>query len=231
MTGSDIRGLLAQSPLFEGLPQPLLDDVLQAVSLRMMSAKASLFHQGDLPKEFILLGKGVVKVWQIRSGGEPTTIRVMTPGDIIGGVAVFRQIPFPATATAVTDCILLVWSATRINDLMERYPVIRTNALNFVGQRTEELVHRLGEMATERVEQRVARTLLRLGDRTGRTVPEGTEIGYPLSRQDIAEIAGTDLYSVSRVLRDWTRRGVVASGRLRVVLRDRHGLERIAEGR
>ncbi len=230
MSASTIRELLAQSPLFAGLPQASLDGVLQSVNSRMVPAKAVLFHQGDLAKEFIVLGKGIVKVWQTRPSGDPTTIRIMGPGDIIGGVAVFRRIPFPATATAITECILLSWAAARMNELMERYPAIRANALDFVGQRTEELVHRLGEMATERVEQRIARTLLRLADQTGRAVPEGTEIGYRLSRQDIAEIAGTDLYGVSRVLRDWAGHGLVATGRLRVVVRKRRRLEQIADG-
>lgn len=228
MIGSGVRELLAQSPLFAGLPQPSLDDVFQAVNLRMLPAKTVLFHQGDAPKELIVLGNGIVKVWQMRSGGDPATIHMLGPGDLVGAVAVFRQTPFPATATAVTDCILLSWTAARTNELMERYPAIRANALDYVGARTEELVHRLGEMATEQVEQRVARALLRLADQTGRAAPEGTEIGYPLSRQDIAEIVGTDLYVVSRVLRSWAARGLVATGRLRVVLCNRPQLEKIA---
>lgn len=228
MSESDVRGLLAQSSLFAGLPQPALDDLLQAVSLRMMQAKAVLFHQGDPAKELIVLGKGIVRVGQMRSGGDPATIHILGPGDLVGAVAVFRKIPFPATATAVVDCILLSWAAARANELMDQYPQIRANALDYVGQRTEDLVHRLGEMVTERVEQRIARALLRLADQTGREAPEGIEIGYSLSRQDIAEIVGTDLYGVSRVLRDWAARGLVVAGRLRVVLRNREHLERIA---
>jgi len=228
MSESDVHGLLAQSPLFTGLPRAALNDVLQAVNLRIVPAKAILFHQGDEAKELIVLGKGIVKVWQTRSGGDPATIHILGPGDLVGAVAAFRRIPFPATATAVVDCILLSWAATRANELMDRHPAIRANALDYVGQRTEDLVHRLGEMATERVEQRIARALLRLADQTGREAPGGIEIGYPLSRQDIAEMVGTDLYGVSRVLRDWAARGLVVAGRLKVVVRNRHHLEQIA---
>jgi len=119
MSESGVRELLTQSPLFAGLPQPSLDDVLQAVNLRMLPAKTVLFHQGDAPKELIVLGKGIVKVWQMRAGGDPATIHMLGPGDLVGAVAVFRQIPFPATATAVTDCILLSWAAARTNELMD----------------------------------------------------------------------------------------------------------------
>jgi len=46
------------------------------------------------------------------------------------------------------------------------------------------------------------------------------EINFPLSRQDIAEMTGSTLYTVSRTLREWERQGLVVSGRQRVVLRD-----------
>ncbi|HWX48178.1 MAG TPA: Crp/Fnr family transcriptional regulator [Roseomonas sp.] len=223
-----VRELLVQSPLVADLSPPALDDVLQALSVRMVAAKTMLFHQGDLPTELIVLGKGIVKVWQMRAGGTPATLHMLGPGDLVGAVAVFRRIPFPASATAFTECILLSWTAARANELMEQYPAIRTNALDYVGRRAEELAHRLGEMATERVEQRIARTLLRLAGQTGVAASEGIEIGYPLSRQDIAEIVGTDLYGVSRVLRNWAKQGLVETGRLRVVLRNRQRLEQIA---
>jgi CRP-like cAMP-binding protein len=194
-----------------------------------VSAKTVLFHQGEPAQELIALGEGIVKVWQTGGSGDATTIHILGPGDMVGAVAVFRRVPYPATATAITDCHILAWPGSWALALMERYPVIRANALDFVGRRTEELANRLREMATERVDQRVARTLLRLADQTGHATPAGVEIGYPLSRQDIAEIAGTDLYTVSRILRRWAIQGFVSANRLHVVLLDRGGLKRISQ--
>jgi CRP/FNR family transcriptional regulator, nitrogen oxide reductase regulator len=230
MTGSDIRELLARCPLFRASTEALVLEVLHSANLRMFPAKAVLFRQGEPAQELIILGKGIVKIWQMSGSGEATTIHIMGPGDMIGAVPVFRQIPYPVTASTVTDCIILSWQTAWILALMERYPAIRANALDFVGRHAEELVNRLREMATERVDQRIARALLRLADQTGRAVAEGIEIGYPLSRQDVAEIVGTDLYSVSRVLRSWAARGLISASRLRVALLDRAGLERIAHG-
>ncbi|MBO1074691.1 Crp/Fnr family transcriptional regulator [Roseomonas marmotae] len=228
MSESNVHELLVRNPLFAGLPQTALDEVLLTSKLRMIPAKTVLYHQGDTPNELIALGKGIVKVWQMRNGGAIATIHVLGPGDLVGDIAVFRHVPLPATATAITDCILLSWAAARTHELIERYPTIGANALGYVSRRSEELAQRLCEMATERVEQRIARALLRLADQIGLAAPEGVEIGYPLSRQDIAEIVGTDLYVVSRVLHDWAERGVIVTGRLRVVLCDRQRIEQIA---
>jgi CRP-like cAMP-binding protein len=84
-------------------------------------------------------------------------------------------------------------------------------------------------MSTEEVERRVARALLRLANQAGRKVDRGIEIDFPISRQNIAEMKGTTLHTVSRILSAWEQAGVVESGRQRVILRDAHRLMTIAE--
>ena len=192
--------------------------------------KPVLFHQGDAPAQLIVVGKGFVKMGQVSGRGEASIIRIMEPGDVIGCVAVFRRTPYPATATTLMDSVLLSWPATWILDLLDHYPEMRANALDIVGGRAEELVQGLHGMATARVERRIARVLLRLAERTGQAAPEGTEIGFPLSRQEIAEMVGTDVFGVSRVLRRWADQRLVIADRLRVVLLDPRHLTRIADG-
>jgi CRP-like cAMP-binding protein len=82
---------------------------------------------------------------------------------------------------------------------------------------------------TERVERRVARALLRLVHDAGRRVEGGVEVAFPVSRQDIAEMTGTTLYTVSRLLSAWEERGIVRSGRRRIVLIKPDALVAIAE--
>ena len=87
------------------------------------------------------------------------------------------------------------------------------------------------EMVTEQVTQRVAHTLLRLVNQTGRKTAEGIEIDFPISRQDIGEMTGTTLHTVSRLLSAWEDRAIVRSGRQRIVVTDPHRLMLIAENR
>ena len=65
--------------------------------------------------------------------------------------------------------------------------------------------------------------------RPGRKVEQGVEIDFPISRQDIAEMTGTTLHTVSRTLSAWEQQGLVESGRQRIVLRDPHRLFTLAE--
>ena len=102
--------------------------------------------------------------------------------------------------------------------LVAKFPALATNTLQTVGGRLQESFARVVEMSTEQVEQRVAHTLMRLATQSGRKVERGVEIDFPISRQDIAQMTGTTLHTVSRILSGWEQAGLIESGRQRIVL-------------
>jgi CRP/FNR family transcriptional regulator, nitrogen oxide reductase regulator len=101
--------------------------------------------------------------------------------------------------------------------------------LQTVGARLQESHTRVIEMSTQQVERRVAHALLRLAKQAGRKAERGVEIDFPISRQDIAEMTGSTLHTVSRTLSAWEQQGLIESGRQRIVLRDPHRLFQLAE--
>jgi CRP/FNR family transcriptional regulator, nitrogen oxide reductase regulator len=102
-------------------------------------------------------------------------------------------------------------------------------SMRIMGRRMTELQERLREMQTEQVERRIAHTLGRLVVQAGRRTREGIEIDFPISRQDLAEMTGTTLHTVSRTLSKWEGSGIVAGGRQKVVILQPHALVSIAE--
>ncbi len=76
----------------------------------------------------------------------------------------------------------------------------------------------------------MARAILRLVDQSGEQTDEGIVINFPITRQDIAEMTGTTLHTVSRLLSAWRDKGVVKSGRKRIVVCAMDDLIRLAEG-
>ena len=230
MSQQDDVDFLGHTQLFGGLAPAALWAVAAVATPRLVRAGQAVFLQGGEPTHLHLMAKGWVKIGQVTGNGAPLTIRVMEPGDVPGCVAVFRRIPYPATATAIVDSRLLAWSWARASELLERHPRIAANAVEVVGIHTEEMLHRMQEFATGAVEHRIARTLLRLSAQAGRRVGAGVEIDFPLSRQDIAEMVGSTLYTVSRTLREWERQGLIVSGRQRVVVRDPARLGEISAG-
>ena len=112
---------------------------------------------------------------------------------------------------------------------MERFPRIAINGLRLVSQRWHEVEERYRELATERVERRIAQTLLRLVRQVGRRVENGVLIDLPLTRQDLADMTGTTHYTVSRILSQWEQEKLIETGRGRVLICYPHGLAHIAE--
>jgi CRP/FNR family transcriptional regulator, nitrogen oxide reductase regulator len=84
-------------------------------------------------------------------------------------------------------------------------------------------------MSTQQVEKRIAHRLLRLVKQSGRKVEHGVEIDFPISRQDIAQMTGTTLHTVSRTLSSWENKGLVESSRQKIVVREPHKLFMLAE--
>jgi CRP-like cAMP-binding protein len=117
-----------------------------------------------------------------------------------------------------------------MKQLMLKNPRLALNGLEMIAGRFVLLQERFSEMATSQVEQRVARTLLRLVRQFGKRVAVGVLIDIPLSRQNLAEMTGTNLYNVSRILSKWERAGLVQSRRERITLCKAHELVVIGEG-
>jgi CRP-like cAMP-binding protein len=137
---------------------------------------------------------------------------------------------YPATANAVVDSVSLVWPTAIWPRLSLAYPSLVTNTLRTVGSRLQDAHTRVVEMSTEQVERRIAHALLRLAEQSGRSVNGGILIDFPISRQDVAEMTGATLHTVSRVLSAWEEKGLVESGRQKITLTDPDRLSRLAEG-
>jgi CRP-like cAMP-binding protein len=223
------RSRLKDLAAFADMPASEVDDILRAAQIRRVAKGSALFEQDDPARAFFVLVEGRLKVTQLTPDGQQVVIRYIGPGEMFGCVAVSGQSSYPGTATAVGDSLALAWAANAAGDLIEHHPKFGARILRSIGGRVREAHTRLREMATERVERRVARTLLRLAHEAGRRTENGVEIDMPLSRQDVAEMTGTTLYTVSRILSAWENDGIVESGRQHIVIRTPDALVKIAE--
>lgn len=220
---------LSQVQLFIGLTTKELNRVIQETVTRELVTDEFLFHEEDTASHIYYLIRGRIKLSQLTLEGKQIILRYIAPGDTFGVVAVISNIPYPVSAQAITQCQLLSWDTESMNRLIELSPIIASNALKILANQVNHFQKRIKELSTERVERRIARTLLRLARQTGKPISEGILIDLPLSRQDLAEMTGTTLYTVSRTLSQWESLGLIKSTREQVVICYPHGLVSIAE--
>lgn len=228
-SSSTPASLLARIPPFRGLAATELEAVSLAATVRRIQRQAFFFRQGDPASVFYILLEGQVRLTEVTPEGHQLLIRFVSPGEAIGIIAALQNSTYPLTAQAVEDCRVLAWDGPTLERLMERIPRIAINGLRLVSQRWHELEERYRELATERVERRIAQTLLRLLRQVGRRVEGGILIDLPLSRQDLAEMTSTTLYTVSRTLSRWEQKQLIETRRERLLVRYPHGLAMIAE--
>jgi len=215
--------------LFSGIAPETHAEILsrgQRVSCRSGEA---LFHEGDPALRCYLVLTSRLKLSKLHEQGKEALIRYINPGEVAAAIAVFQEKDYPVTATAVGAVEAVGWNKQIMLALMLKHAPLAVNLLRFVVDRIDELQARYLGLYAEQVEQRVARALLRLMRQSGRKTREGIRIDFPLSRQELADYTGTTLYTVSRILSSWQKKGWITSGRERIVVTDAHALVAFSE--
>lgn len=218
------------SQLFRGLAPEAVAEALRAAVRRPLAAGEVLFLEGEPVEALFVVESGVLRLVQHTADGQEVIVRTLGAGEIVAAVALLDKRSYPVSAIGQTACRMLSWPRDRILALAARHPLLRANALGAIADRMQDSLSRIRELAKETVAQRVARSLVRLVRDHGRAVPEGSLIDQPLSRQELADMAGVSMYTASRLLAAWSREGIVDSSRRRIVVRSSARLADIASG-
>ena len=221
--------IFAQATVFAGLGQA----DLEAISARFLPHRRqrddALLLEGDPAEVYYLIAEGQVKIVQTSPEGSEVILHLLGPGELVGALPNLNDGTYPASAIALGEVLVYAISPREFEAILQRHPRVAVNLLHFAAGKLRAAHDRLRELATERVERRIARTLTRLASQIGRKTERGVLLDATLSRQDLAELSGTSLFTVSRTLKEWERQGLLEAGRERIVLLDTHGLMSLAD--
>lgn len=219
-----------QAPVFRGLSAAAQADVLAHARRRQVGRRELLARQGEPADRFYVVESGTLKLTQVTADGREVLVRFVGPWQPFGAVAALEGGHYPVTAQAVEPTRVYEWPRPVITELAARYPALRANLMQALADHMTDALARVRELATERVPQRLARALVRLAQQRGRQAEGGWLIEHPLTRQDLADLAGTTLYTASRILARWTAAEIVATVRGRLLIRQPEKLARLAAG-
>jgi CRP-like cAMP-binding protein len=218
-----------QSDLFIGMADSDSTAILnQGERIRSRPGEI-LFSQGDPARRCYLVLKGRLKLTTLHEQGKQAVIRYVGAGQLTAAVAVFKEKDYPVTAETIGPAEVVVWDRQVMVKLMLEYPQLAINTLKVVIDRLDDVQSRYLEINAEQVEQRIARALLRIMRHSGCKTDYGILIDFPVSRQELADYTGTTLYTVSRILSAWSRKGWIKSGREQITVTDPHALVAFAE--
>ena len=220
---------VAQCALFAKLSSDDLQAVIAAGRSYEVAQGEFFLQQGEESTMLYVITAGRVKLSQVTADGQQVIVAYFGPGEGLGIIMALNEQPYPLSAEAIEPCVAIGWRREVMLQLMAGNAQLALNGMHMVGQRFAQMQSRFQELATQRVERRVARALLRLVRQFGRRVDEGVLIDIAISREELAQMTGTNLYNVSRILSKWEQSGWIVSARKRIILKKSHELVALAE--
>lgn len=218
MNKNDSNSDAGNPGIFQELSHEELVEFLDSGRGNEIKAGSVLFSQGDPADKCYWVKHGRLKLSRVTEDGKEVTIRYVSKGELTAVITVLKKREYPVTARAMEHTELVEWELSTFLNLMERFPRITVNILTLVLNRLDDIQDRYTELCTEHVEQRIARTLLRFVETSGVKRSDGICIDFQLSRQDLAEYIGATLFTVSRTLSEWERKGWIKSERKKLII-------------
>ncbi len=215
----DIRVHVCQSELLQGLNPRQCNALLEIGGIHRAAAKTFLFNQGDQANRCYVILSGEIKLLMFTPEGNRVIIDIIGPGVHLGFFVALADKQYPISAETVEDSLLYVWDAAQMRKFMLGAPQLTMNILSALTDRVTCLQTKIQQLATKNVEQRIAHSLLSLAQNLGKKQDDGVLINMPLTHRDLAEMSGTNIYSVSRILHKWEAEDIIITGRKRVLLR------------
>jgi len=195
-----------------------------------VSPRAVIFRQGDASVAAYIVVSGQIRITVLSSRGTETTLDVLGPGDVFGIAGLAEGMARISNAVAARPTRLLEIPTEALHALMERHPAVFRDLLSSLMRRLSRSIQDQVAAGTQRVYGRVAQKLLALsagGDSTDgeRRVPCG------LSHEDLASMVGSTRATVTRVLQDMRRQGLLAvdADHRQLIIREADSLSALSE--
>ena len=213
--------------LFADVTPAEFEAIISAAREKRFARRETIFTEGDQVRQVTLLLSGFVKVTQMGVNGNEVILRLNGAGEIVGSYRVCTNCTHCSTAQAVQPCVALIWDAAVFERLQAKIPAFRRNSVRALEERLQEMEQRFREVSTEKVGSRLSSELVRISDRLRRSSEGMLEI--TLSRAELAQLTGTTLFTVSRLLCQWQNQGIVRIRRESVLVQDFAALSQISQ--
>ena len=219
MTTSELTALVRKlkPPFLADLPAPEVSTVLAASRQRRFLANSVITNQGHPASHIFMILSGGARSFFLTPGGQKLHMHSYPAGEMFGGMALLsRASDYLLSTEAVKDSHTLVWDHVKIRSLTERYPRLLDNALTIASDYLNVSIAAQVALSCHTARQRLAEVLVNLASGSGHRVSGGIELA--VRNDELAAAANITPFTVSRVMSEWQRGGVLAKRRGKVLL-------------
>lgn len=202
---------LREVPLLARLGEENLKVLAGNFHSRKYKRKEIIFHQGDDSKVLYVIMRGKVRIFSISPAGNETSIRIFSERDMIGEFAAIDGQPRSTTAEAVEDCALLEMEHTRFLRCIREMPELAMALIRLLVEKLRWTTAYAETIAQYDTAGRLLHTLLHYNEVLGNEIVAGKryELDLSMNQTDLASLVGARREWVNRILRDWSKRGLI----------------------
>lgn len=209
-------------PIFAELTERDLAALVEDFRLREYGRDELIFRQGDETTEIYVVLRGKVRIYKVSPGGEETTIAIFGPNDVIGEMAALDGLERSATGKALSGAALLAMTQERFVHHAQTIPGLSFALARLLSQKLRWTAAYAESIAQYDAAGRLLHLILINNERYGRAVEPGKRyvLDLDLTQSDLASMVGARREWVNRLLRDWTKRGLLEFDRGAITILD-----------
>lgn len=186
------------------------DDLLACAQVLEFERDEYVFRFGAPGRNVYVLESGRAKIYKLADNGREVILWFCFPGEVFGLAEAPRGTMREVYAQACTRVRVHVISRDQFSDFLESHPGTALQVIDLLSCRMRVLGDMLLNLVSDDVSSRVVKLLFRLAARYGRRSDEAIDLELPLTHQDMADMVGTTRQTVTTVLGELKRQGLLS---------------------
>ena len=205
----DEREVLRTVPIFSELSDEDITSLAKLASRKRYPKDTVVFFENEEGDFFFTILEGRIKVTILGDDGREVILSVLGPGDFFGEMALLDNEPRSATAIAVEESELLSLHRNDFQTVLNDNKSITSALIRVLSARLRLANHQISTLALLDVYGRVARVIVDMAREEGKRLRDGRIAFRRATHQEIANRIGTTRETVTRMLKDLERQGLI----------------------
>lgn len=217
---TDLRNpceLAREFPIFAELDEASRQSLQSRGITRRYQKGEALFDEGDACRGLFLIRSGAVKIYKLSESGREQILAILRAGDSVAELPLFDRAPYPASAAALEESVVLFIPLDRFDEEMARNPQLAVAIIRSLARRMRTLVELVADLSLRQVRQRLARLLLE--ESQGRA-----EFRLESTNEELAARLGSVRDVISRTLSGLQNDGLIRVQGRRIAIVDAEAL-------
>ena len=220
------RFIFNSAHIFSGLPENVKEVFVNQMVMKQFKKGQNIFTEGTYPAGIYFIKKGKVKKYKTLNGGKEQIIYICSEGELLGYAAFLGEERYPDSAAVLIDSTIGFIPKEKLLTLMDQYDEISKMLMKNLSHEFGVLVNVIATYTRKSVRERAALTLLILYEKFKED--ETSEVQIVLSREDFANIVGTAVETLVRLLHDFKEENLIETQGRIIFIKNTQQLLKIA---